>query len=165
MVEKFEISRVFSAPRQRVWDAWTKPEQFAQWFGPKGTRAEVKHFELRPGGYLHSRLEGADGNVSWGKNIYREVEAPNLIVWEQGWANEAGEIAPAPFPMPWPLLLLTTVRFVDDGPNTRVTLNWEPINATADELASFAQMIPSMSGGWTGTFDQLDAYLLETEAA
>ena len=55
--------------------------------------------------------------------------------------------------------MLTTVVFADEGPSTRVTLTWEPINATKEELASFAQMLPSMTGGWTGTFDQLDAFL------
>jgi len=159
MSEKFEISRVFEASRERVWDAWTKPEQLAQWLAPKGTKSEVKHFELKPGGYLHSRLEGADGSVGWGKNIYREIDAPRRLVWEQGFSNEAGEIVAAPFPMPWPMLMLTTVSFEDDGSGTRVTLTWEPIDATEEQWASFAQVLPSMSGGWTGTFDQLDAFL------
>ena len=159
MADKFEISRVFAAPRQRVWDAWTKPDQFARWFGPKGSKTDVKHFELRPGGYLHSRVESADGNVSWGKNTYREIDAPRRIVWEQGWSDEAGEIVRSPFPMPWPLLMLTTVLFKDEGTGTLVTLSWQPIKATDEELASFARMISSMNGGWTGTFDQLDGFL------
>lgn len=159
MAEKFEISRVFAAPRDRVWDAWTKPEQFAHWFGPKGTKSQVKHFELRPGGYLHSRLKGEDGSVSWGKNIYREIDAPRRLVWEQGFSNEAAEIVPAPFPMPWPLLMLTTVLFEDEGASTRVTLTWEPIDATKEQLESFAKFLSSMTDGWTGTFDQLDEFL------
>ena len=159
MSEKFEISRVFDAPRERVWDAWTKTEQLARWLGPKGTTSEVKHFELKPGGYLHSKLTGADGGVSWGKTIYREIDPLNRLVWEQGFSNEAGEIIAAPFPMPWPRLMLTTVIFADEGARTRVTLTWEPINPTKEELGSFVQMLPSMTGGWTGTFDQLDAFL------
>lgn len=159
MSEKFEISRVFDAPRARVWDAWTKPEQLAHWLSPKGTVSEVKHFELAPGGSLHSKLTGADGTVSWGKTIYREIEPPNRLVWEQGFSNEAGEIVPAPFPMPWPRLMLTTVIFDDEGERTRVTLTWEPVDATEEEQASFAQALSSMTGGWTGTFDQLDAFL------
>lgn len=160
MSDKFEISRVFSAARQRVWDAWTKPDQLAKWLGPKGATSEVKHFELKPGGWLHVRQQSEDGTVSWGKNIYREIDAPNRLVWEQGFSNEAGEIVRAPFPMPWPLLMLTTIVFEDDGAATRVTLTWEPVNATAEEWASFAKVLPSMSGGWTGSFDQLDRLLL-----
>ena len=159
MSEKFEISRVFAAPRERVWEAWTKPEQLAKWLGPKGTSSQVKHFELKPGGYLHSRLTAADGSVSWGKNVYREIDPPNRLVWEQVFSNEAGDIVKAPFPMPWPLRMLTTVIFEDERAGTRVALTWEPINPTKEELASFAQMLSSMTGGWTGTFDQLDAFL------
>ena len=159
MSEKFEISRVFAASRERVWEAWTKPEQLAQWLAPKGASSEVKHFELKPGGYLHSKLTAADGSVSWGKNIYREIEPHNRLVWEQGFSNEAGDIVPAPFPMPWPRQMLTTVIFEEERASTRVTLTWEPINPTKEELASFAQMLSSMTGGWTGTFDQLDVLL------
>ena len=159
MSEKFEISRVFDAHRERVWDAWTKPEQLALWLSPEGATSEVKHFELKPGGYLHSKLTAPDGSISWGKNTYREIDPPSRLVWEQGFSNEAGEIVPAPFPMPWPSLLLTTVVLDDEGAKTRVTLTWEPINPTKEEWESFAQMLPSMNGGWTGAFDQLDAFL------
>jgi len=159
MSGKFEISRVFEASRARVWEAWTSPEQLAQWLGLKGTSSTVKHFDLKPGGYLHSRLTAADGTISWGKNTYREIDPPRRLVWEQGFSNEAGDIVKAPFPMPWPRLMLTTVIFEDEGAGTRVTLTWEPINPTREEQASFAQMLPSMTGGWTGTFDQLDGFL------
>ena len=66
---------------------------------------------------------------------------------------------PAPFPMPWPALMLTTVVFEAEGTRTRVTLTWEPVDPTEEERESFAQVLPSMTGGWTGTFDQLDAFL------
>ena len=159
MSEKFEISRLFDAPRTRVWDAWTRPEQLAKWLAPKGTTSEVKHFDLKPGGHLHSKLTGPDGSTSWGKNTYHEIVPPSRLVWEQGFSNEAGDIVPAPFPMPWPLLMLTTVLFEDEGAKTRITLTWQPIDPTPEQAASFAQMLPSMTGGWTGTFDQLDAFL------
>jgi uncharacterized protein YndB with AHSA1/START domain len=55
--------------------------------------------------------------------------------------------------------MLTTVVFDEEGAGTRVTLTWEPINPSKEELESFAQMLPSMTGGWTGTFDQLDVFL------
>jgi uncharacterized protein YndB with AHSA1/START domain len=163
MAETFEIKRVFAAPRERIWDAWTRPEQFARWFGPKGTSAEVHHFDLRPGGSLHSRLEAADGSVMWGKNIYREIDAPRRLVWEQSFSNAAAEIVPAPFPMPWPLRMLTTVLLDETDGGTLMTLTWEPIDATDEERASFIGMMASMTGGWTGTFDQLDAFLAEAD--
>ena len=161
MSKVFHISRVFAASRERVWEAWTKPEQIARWLSPPGTSSEVKHFDLKPGGYLHTRVTAPDGSVSWGKNIYREVDAHSRLVWEQGFSNEAGDLVPAPFPMPWARSMLTTVVFEIEGEGTRVTLTWEPINPSPEELASFTQMLESMTGGWTGSFDQLDRVLAE----
>lgn len=159
MTETFKTSRLIAHPRQRVWDAWTKPEQFAQWFGPKGSTAEVKQFDLKPGGHIHTKLTAPDGGVSWAKTTYREIDPPRRLVWEQWFSNEFGDVVPAPFPMAWPLVMLTTVVFDDEGAGTRVTLTWEPVKASEAERQSFARMIPSMTGGWTGSFDQLDAHL------
>lgn len=159
MSEKFNITRVFAAPRKRVWDAWTRPEQIGRWLSPPGTSSDVKHFDLKPGGYLHTKVTAPDGTVSWGKNIYREIDEPSRLVWVQGFSNEAGEFVPAPFPMPWARSMLTTVVFEDEGEETRVTLTWEPVDPTPEELQSFVQMLQSMTGGWTGSFDQLDRLL------
>lgn len=159
MADIFEITRVFAAPRARVWDAWTKPEQLAEWFGPKGSRSHVLHFDLRAGGFLHTRMEGPDGSTMWGKNTYEEVDPPARLVWVQGFSNAEGEIVPSPFPMAWPLHMRTTVDFAEEGEGTRVTLTWQPVDATEEQWASFRQMLASMHGGWTGSFDQLDAFL------
>lgn len=159
MADRFEISRAFDAPIDRVWAAWTKPDQFALWLGPPGATSEVKHFDFRPGGYLHSKVTGADGQASWAKNIYREIQEPTKLVYEQGFSNEAGDFVKAPFPMPWPLKLLTTVLLTENVGGTNVTLYWEPLEATEEQRASFAQMLASMTGGWTGSFDQLSAFL------
>lgn len=82
-------------------------------------------------------------------------------MWEHGFADEAGEFAASPFGGPWPLRLLTTVLFANDGPGTSVTLTWSPLDATPEEEAAFAAMMMSMEGGWTGSLDQLDAVLRE----
>jgi uncharacterized protein YndB with AHSA1/START domain len=161
MTPEFRIARNFDAPRQRVWDAWTKPDQLARWFGPKGVTTSVKSFDLRPGGILHARMDSPDGNGMWAKFIYREITAPTRLVWEHGFADEAGEFAASPFGGPWPLRLLTTVLFANDGPGTSVTLTWSPLDATPEEEAAFAAMMSSMEGGWTGSLDQLDAVLRE----
>jgi uncharacterized protein YndB with AHSA1/START domain len=53
----------------------------------------------------------------------------------------------------------TTVRFADFGPNTLITIQWSPYEATEIERQTFAEGMASMRQGWTGTFDRLDAYL------
>jgi uncharacterized protein YndB with AHSA1/START domain len=162
MVPEFRITRRFAAPRDRVWDAWTRPEQLARWFGPKGVTTTVLSFDLRPGGGLHARMESADGGAMWARFVYREVAAPETLVWEHGFADEAGAFTASPFGGPWPLRLLTTVRFdEEEGDATRLTLTWVPLEATPEEETAFAAMMESMTGGWSGSFEQLDAFLAD----
>jgi Activator of Hsp90 ATPase homolog 1-like protein len=59
----------------------------------------------------------------------------------------------------WPLVLVTTVTFDDDGARTRATLTWTAENATEIEIQTFAANMPAMDQGWTGRFDQLDTSL------
>ena len=160
MTDRFEITRMFAAPRVRLWDAWTKPEEITAWLGPKGVKTDVMHFDLRPGGYLHSRVEAPDGSVSWARTTYLEIDPPNRIVWRQGWADEAAEIVAPPFPMPWPSQMLATIVFAEVDGGTRVTVIWTPVDPTDEQRVSFNQMATSMTGGWAGTFDQLDAFLV-----
>ena len=158
--ETFVISRGFNASRERVWDAWTKPEQFGQWFGPRGSKTFVITHDLRPGGMLHSRLETPDGGQMWAKFVYQEVTPPSRLVWLHSFSDEHAGITRAPFfDGNWPLELLATVAFEEEGAGTRVTLTWTPHNATEIERQTFAANMASMNQGWTGTFDKLEAFL------
>jgi uncharacterized protein YndB with AHSA1/START domain len=156
---EFVISRLFKAPRQQVWDAWTRPELLAQWFGPKGVTTTVLRQELRPGGLLHARMDTPDGGQMWARFAYREVVAPERLVWQHAFSDAGGNVVPSPFGGAWPLELLTVVSFEVAGSATRVTLRWTPIDATAEERNAFSDAVPSMRGGWGGSFEQLDAFL------
>ena len=159
---RFSISRHFNAPREKMWDAWTRPEQIQQWFGPKGSASDLIAFDFRPGGEWRGRMETADGHVMFSKFIFRDIDPPSRLTWIHGFADEQGNRTRAPFAPQFPLELLTTVRFAEDDGGTRIDLSWEPINATDEERDFFTGMMASMTGGWTGTFDQLDAYMSET---
>lgn len=163
---QFVITRTFAAPRDRVWAAWTDPQRLAAWFGPKETSGSILEFDLRPGGVWRGRMDAPDGSTMFSKFVFETVEPKAQLVWIHGFADEAGNRIRAPFAALFPLEMRTTVRFEDATvggmPATRVTLEWVPIDATAEEEAFFASMMESMNGGWTGSFDQLDAYLLSS---
>jgi uncharacterized protein YndB with AHSA1/START domain len=155
----FVITRTFKAPRARVWDAWTKPELFAQWYGPKGCVTTIKSADVRPGGTVLAWMD-TPGGALWGRFVYRDMTAPSRLVWVQSVSNEEGEITRAPFfGGRWPREMLTEVVFEDLGVETRVTLTWTPLNAEDDERANFVGNIPSMHGGFGGSFDQLEELL------
>ncbi len=96
----------------------------------------------------------------WAKFVYREIVAPERLVWVHSFSDEAGGLTRHPLSPTWPLELLTTVTFEDaPGGKTKVTLRWSPLDATAEEQKTFDAAHDGMRGGWGGTFERLTAYL------
>ncbi|MDB5800084.1 MAG: polyketide cyclase [Rhodocyclales bacterium] len=158
--ELFEISRVLDAPRDRVWQAFATAEALAQWWGPVGFTIEVKKLKFRAGGIFHYCMKSPMGDM-WGRFIYREIAAPERIVFINSFSDPQGEITRAPFPGLdlWPLEVLNTMTLVEKDGKTTLDLRGGPINATAEELAVFRAGFDSMRQGFGGTWDQLAAYL------
>ncbi|MCX6832633.1 MAG: SRPBCC domain-containing protein, partial [candidate division Zixibacteria bacterium] len=69
----FAITRVFDAPRDLVFKAWTEPERVASWWGPNRFTMPVCKIDLRPGGVFHYCMRSPDGKDYWGKGVYREI--------------------------------------------------------------------------------------------
>jgi uncharacterized protein YndB with AHSA1/START domain len=84
MTDGITITRVFDAPRERVWQEWTEPEPFADWFG--GPESEVPlasvSMDVRPGGSWRATMFASPGRreIHW-KGEYREVIAPERLVF------------------------------------------------------------------------------------
>jgi uncharacterized protein YndB with AHSA1/START domain len=156
---RFEITRTFAAPLARVWAAWTTPEALARWFGPKGSSGTILAFDLRPGGEWRGRLDTPDGGTMYSKFVFREVQPMSRLAWVHGFADADGNRIRAPFAERFPLEMLTTVLFTEQGAGTRIELSWTPLDATPEEQAFFVSMMASMNGGWSGSFEQLDEFL------
>ncbi len=160
----FVISRVFDAPRDLVWTCFTEPERMKEWWGPKGAITIASNMDLRVGGTYLGALRDCDGNVMWGKFIYREIVPPQRLVWEHSFSDEAGGLTRHPLSATWPLQLLTTVTLTDEpGGETKVTLRWTTLNATAEEQKTFDAAHDGMTQGWGGSFDRLAAYLVSAK--
>ena len=163
--EEFVISQTFDAPRDLMWKAWTDPKLFTRWFGPKGFTAKTHVLELRPGGALHTCLKSPDGHEMWAKFVYRDIVPRSRLSWEHFFSNKEGGITRHPMHAHWPLKLLTTVVFEEQGGKTKVTLTWAPLEATDIERKAFADATESMNQGWGGTFEQLETFLSREKAA
>jgi uncharacterized protein YndB with AHSA1/START domain len=158
--QPFVITREFAAPRDLVWRVWTEAKHFGAWFGPKGAEVQLGRFELRPGGMTLYRMTMPGAPVMWGRAVYREVVPPTKLVWINSFSDAEGGITPHPLSKdPWPLQMLTTVTFAEQAGKTVVTVTWVPIDASDAERATFEAGRPSMTMGWTGTFDRLTAHL------
>src|SRR3990172_7627541 len=75
------ITRVFAAPRGLGFAAWTQPRHLRQWWAPKGGSTPFCTVDLRPGGAFHYCMRLADGRDIWGLAVYREIVAPERIVY------------------------------------------------------------------------------------
>ena len=75
------ITRVYAAPREEVWAAWTKSERLAQWWGKRGWRATDVELDVRPGGAFRVTSVSEDGAAMSSDWVYREVVAPERIVF------------------------------------------------------------------------------------
>ncbi len=75
------ITRVFDAPRDLVFKAWTEPERLMRWWGPKGFTTPFCKVDLRPGGVFHYCLRSPEGRDVWGKGVYREIVEPERIIY------------------------------------------------------------------------------------
>ena len=160
----FIISREFNAPRDLMWKVWTEREHFTNWFGPKGIKTTIAKFDLTPGGMCHYGMETPDGKEWWGKAVYREIVPTEKLVWINSFSDKDAGITRHPFTKdPWPLQLLTVVTFAENAGKTTVTLNWVPYESDADERRVFDNSHASMTGGWGGTFEQLEAYLAKDQ--
>jgi uncharacterized protein YndB with AHSA1/START domain len=122
--------------------------------------------DLRPGGTYHYGLKAPNGSPMWGKFVFREIVAPERMVFINSFSDEAGGTSRHPGHMSWPLEMLTAFTFEDEpGGRTRVTVRSSSYNASEAERATFDAGHNSMRMGWTGTFDQLAAYLNRARGA
>jgi len=159
-VKEFVISRVFDAPRDKVWKAWTEAERLKQWWGPSGFKVHTCKVDLRPGGVFLYGMRAPDGSDMWGKFTYRDIVAPHKLVFIVSFSDPKGGLTRHPWSPGWPLEILSTVAFEEQGGKTKVTVQWVAHDSATDaEHKTFDEGRDSMNQGWTGTFDQFADYL------
>jgi uncharacterized protein YndB with AHSA1/START domain len=103
------VTRVYDAPRELVWQAWTDREQVAQWWGPNGFTTTIHEMDLRPGGVWRFIMHGPDGADYNNKVAFIEVLAPERLLYDHG--GDEGEVE-----------FRVTVTFDDEGGKTRLTM-------------------------------------------
>ena len=81
---EIHITRIYDAPVRAVWDAWTDPEQVAQWWGPRGFTLTTHSKDIRPGGHWDYTMHGPDGVDYPNKTKYHEVEECSKLVYDHG---------------------------------------------------------------------------------
>ena len=137
------ITRIFDAPRELVFKAWTDPRHVAQWWGPKGFTNPVCEMDVRPGGALRIVMRAPDGADHAMKGVFREVVEPERLVFTNIAVDAQGNTL---------LEGLTIVTFAEHGGKTKLTLQ----TSAAGVAAEAAQMLAGMEQGWTQSLDRLE---------
>ena len=120
------ITHVFDAPRELVFKAWTDPEHLQRWYAPRGCTTHFVKIDVRPGGTFHSRIRTREAHDCWCIGVYREIVAPERIVFTLVAADEKGDpVEPAQVGMDpeWPKETTVTVTFAEHGGKTKLTLH------------------------------------------
>lgn len=159
MQDELVITRTFNAPRELVFAAFAEPERLAQWWGAKGVITHVARADVRPGGELVYSQTFPNGLVMWGKFVYREIAAPERLVFVSLPVDAEGNSIPNPFIANFPAEILNTISLTEQNGKTTLEMRGSPINATEAERAAFAGMHKNLRGGFDSTFDRLDEYL------
>lgn len=146
------ITRTFNAPRDVVWQMWTKAEHLQNWWGPEGWTLPVCEIDFRPGGsWFYCMQEGSDGMQSCGKATYLEIDAPERLVYEDAFTDADGN----------PLVEMPvghiTIEFEEANGKTTV-LNTVRYPSKADRDAVIEM---GMEAGIDQTFNRLEAYLAQ----
>lgn len=105
------ITRLLSAPKTLVWDAWTKPEHLVHWYGPDGFSLTSKEMEVTPGGTWHFILHGPNGRNYPNRITFLEVEKPDRLVYKHS-GDEDTE----------PVNFHVTVTFEEEDGKTKLTM-------------------------------------------
>ncbi|SEB42797.1 Uncharacterized conserved protein YndB, AHSA1/START domain [Nitratireductor aquibiodomus] len=139
------IQRVFDAPRDLVFEMWTRKEHLDRWGCPEGMTIPVSEGDIRTGGWFRTCMRGSDGAEHWVSGAYREVSPPERIVFTHAWDDEKG----------------------DRGHETVVTISFSETSDGKTRMhfhQAFFASDASRDGhaeGWTSCFRRLDALVAQ----
>ena len=142
---EIHITRVYDAPVNLVWDAWTDPKKVALWWGPRGFTITTHSKDLRPGGHWSYTMHGPDGTDYENKTIYHVVEKHARLEYDHGGNDDR------------PPLFRVTVTFAEHKGKT--TMEMTMALATAEAAAEAKKFIKKAGGN--ATWDRLAEYLEE----
>lgn len=137
--QEIEVTRVYDAPRELVWEAWTRPDRLAEWWGPPGWTTPTSNatVDVRPGGIFRiTSISDEDGSEMTTEAVLREVVEPERLV-----VDETSEGA-------WHEGAVSVVTLTDLG-DGRTEMAFRSTIQTTDEMRSHAER------GLTAAFDQL----------
>jgi uncharacterized protein YndB with AHSA1/START domain len=146
------VERTFNANIALIWQLWTDPEHFKNWYGPKGFTIPVADMDLRIGGRRLVCMASPDGRMKmWTVGEYKEIVPTTRLVYTESPSDENGNmISPSAMGMPegFPAVTEIIVSFEDMGGHTKMVMKHAGMPAAS-----------GAGGGWNQAFDKLADYI------
>ncbi len=142
---EIHVERIFDAPRDRVFAAYTDPALIPQWWGPRGTTTTVDEMDATTGGRWRFVMRDSDGSETGFRGVFREVVAPERIVQTFEWEGMPGHVS------------VDTATFEDLGERTKVVST--SVFHTPEERDGMLES--GMERGLNETYERLDELLAE----
>ncbi len=141
------ITRVFDAPRELVFKAWTEPERLRRWWGPDGFANLACEVDPRPGGVIRIRSRAPDGTVYHNQGVFEEIVPPELLVFAMDARVQDGNVF---------LAGVTTVTFTEQAGKTTLTMT-----ARITWPTPAVKHLAGMKAGWNQALNHFAVELKE----
>ena len=141
--KELTLTRIFDAPLDMVYKAWTERDQLAIWWGPKGFTNPLCEIDLRTGGDIRIHMQAPDGTIYPMNGRFMEIEANKRLVFMSA-ALDAND---------QPLFeIKNEVIFESEGNKTKITLHFTVSNVRPEA----APYLAGMEMGWNMSLDRLN---------
>jgi len=147
--KEMSITRIFNAPRQLVFKAWTDPEQLVKWWGPKGFTNPICEVDAKPGGTILIHMKAPDGMVYPMDGEFHEIVEPERLVFTSAALDKNGKRL---------FEVLNTVIFTEENGKTKLSLQAEVSNITAEGKP----YLDGMNEGWNQSLDRLADLVMDS---
>ncbi|MCI0709987.1 MAG: SRPBCC domain-containing protein [Chloroflexi bacterium] len=143
------IERTFDAPVDLIWQMWTQPEHFKQWYGPEGFTVPVAEMDVQVGGKRLVCMESSDGSMKfWTTGEYTEIVPNKRLIYTESMADENGNVL-SPAADEYPATTVITVLLEDVDGHTKMTMTHAGVPANEQ----------GANEGWEQAFARLAAYI------
>jgi uncharacterized protein YndB with AHSA1/START domain len=143
---ELRLERLLDAPREMVWEAWTRREHLSRWCAPHGFAVTHSEGTAREGKAWRSCMKSPDGEEHWLGGVYHEVSPVERLVFTHVWDGEGGQPGHE---------TLVTVTLADEGSRTRLVLK--------QEFLASASSRDGHESGWSESLQRLSTWLEKME--
>ncbi|MBP9718237.1 SRPBCC domain-containing protein [Candidatus Gracilibacteria bacterium] len=153
-MKKLTLERSFSTPIEKVWEALTSADKLKKWWSPPGFKAADISVDFKKGGIFGYCFKNSEGQEFWGRGVYQAIEEPKFLSWLDTFTDSKGNPVPSShYGMSGEETIESLVEFSLTVENGITTMKMVGENPHDDS------MLESMTKGWNGMFDKLEALL------